>query len=93
VGITLVWPGAIGTNITANSGVSFGSGELTEAQKKAAARVVSPSAAGKQMVDAIANKTKRLTIGSDASMMRKLVGLSQDFASKLIYKNMKSLLG
>lgn len=93
IGITLVWPGAIGTNITANSGVKFGSGELTEAQKKAAARVVAPAEAGRQMVDAIANNKKRITIGSDASMMRKLVGWNQDFASRLIYKNMKSLLG
>lgn len=93
IGITLVWPGAIGTNISANSGVSFGSGELTEAQKKAAAKVVAPAEAGKQMVDAIANNKKRITIGSDASMMRRLVDWNQDFASKLIYKNMKSLLG
>ncbi|MFM1784054.1 MAG: hypothetical protein RLZZ579_331 [Actinomycetota bacterium] len=93
VGITLVWPGAIGTNISANSGVSFGSGELTEAQKKAAAKVVAPEVAGKLMVDAIANNKKRITIGSDASMMRRLVNWNQDFASRLIYKNMKSLLG
>lgn len=93
VGITLVWPGAIGTNISANSGVSFGSGELTEAQKKAAARVVSPSAAGKQMVDSIVENKRRITIGSDASMMRRLTNWNQDFASRLIYKNMKSLLG
>lgn len=93
IGVTLVWPGAIGTNIAANSGVSFGSGELTEAQKKAAARVVAPSEAGKQMVDAIAQNKKRITIGSDASMMKRLTNWNQDFASNLIYKNMKSLLG
>lgn len=93
IGITLVWPGAIGTNISANSGVSFGSGELTEAQKKAAARVVAPSEAGRQMVEAIANNKKRITIGSDASMMKRLTGWNQDFAANLIYKNMKSLLG
>jgi hypothetical protein len=45
------------------------------------------------MVDAIAGNKKRITIGSDASMMRRLVGWNQDFASRLIYKNMKSLLG
>lgn len=93
IGITLVWPGAIGTNISANSGVSFGTTEPTEAQKKAMAKTVAPAEAGKQMADAIANNKKRITIGSDASMMRRLVDWNQDFASKLIYKNMKALLG
>ncbi|MEY4437566.1 MAG: hypothetical protein RL100_1030 [Actinomycetota bacterium] len=93
VNLTLVWPGAIGTNISANSGVSFGSGEMTEAQKKAAAKVTSPAAAGKMMVDAIENNSRRIYIGSDASMMGNLTRLAPDFAAKLIYKNMKSLLG
>lgn len=93
VSLTLVWPGAIGTNISANSGVSFGSGELTEAQKKAAARVVAPATAGKMMVDAIESKANRIYIGSDSKTMGLLTRLSPDFAANLIYKNMKSLLG
>lgn len=93
VSLTLVWPGAIGTNISANSGVSFGSGELTEAQKKAAARVTAPALAGKMMVDAIESKANRIYIGSDAKTMGNLTRLAPDFAANLIYKNMKSLLG
>ena len=93
VSLTLVWPGAIGTNITANSGVSFGSGELTEAQKKAAARVTAPSVAGKMIVDAIETKANRIYIGSDSKLMGYLTRLAPDFAANLIYKNMKSLLG
>ena len=93
VNLTLVWPGAIGTNISANSGVSFGSGELTEAQKKAAARVTAPAAAGKMIVDAIESNARRIYVGSDAKMMGNLIRLSPDFAANLIYKNMKSLLG
>ena len=93
VSLTLVWPGAIGTNISANSGVKFGSGELTEAQKKAAAKVTSPALAGKMMVDAIESKAPRIYIGSDAATMGMLTRLSPDFAANLIYKNMKSLLG
>ncbi len=93
VGLTLVWPGAIGTNITANSGVSFGSGELTEAQKKAAARVTSPSVAGKLIVDAIEAKAHRIYVGSDSKLMGYLTRLAPDFAANLIYKNMKALLG
>lgn len=93
VSLTLVWPGAIGTNISANSGVNFGAGELTEAQKKAAARVTAPSAAGKMMVDAIESNAKRIYVGSDAKLMGNLTRLAPDFAANLIYKNMKSLLG
>jgi short-subunit dehydrogenase len=93
VSLTLVWPGAIGTNISANSGVTFGSGELTEEQKKAAARVTAPSAAGKMIVDAIESNARRIYVGSDAKMMGYLTRLAPDFAANLIYKNMKSLLG
>jgi short-subunit dehydrogenase len=93
VSLTLVWPGAIGTNISANSGVSFGSGELTEAQKKAAARVTAPATAGKMIVDAIETKARRIYIGSDSKMMGYLTRLAPDFAANLIYKNMKALLG
>lgn len=93
VNLTLVWPGAIGTHISENSGVKFGSGELTEAQKKAAARVTAPALAGKMMVDAIESKANRIYIGSDAKTMGNLSRLAPDFAANLIYKNMKSLLG
>lgn len=93
ISLTLVWPGAIGTNISANSGVNFGSGEMTEEQKKAAARVTAASTAGKMMVDAIEAKTNRIYIGSDAKTMGNLTRMNQDFAANLIYKNMKSLLG
>ena len=93
VNMTLVWPGAIGTHISENSGVKFGSGELTEAQKKAASRVTAPALAGKLMVDAIESKANRIYIGSDAKTMGNLSRLAPDFAANLIYKNMKSLLG
>ena len=93
VSLTLVWPGAIGTHITENSGVQFGNGELTDAQKKAAARVTSAVVAGKMMVDAIEAKSNRIYIGSDAKLMGYLSRLAPDFAANLIYKNLKALLG
>jgi NAD(P)-dependent dehydrogenase (short-subunit alcohol dehydrogenase family) len=93
VSLTLVWPGAIGTNITANSGVTFGSGELTPAQQKAASRVTDASTAGKMLVDAIESKANRIYIGSDSRLMGYLTRIAPDFAANLIYKNMKALLG
>jgi short-subunit dehydrogenase len=93
ISLTLAWPGAIGTNIAGNSGVSFGSGELTKAQKKMAAQVTSAIDAGRMIVDAIEAKTNRIYIGSDAKVMGNLTRIAPDFAANLIYKNMKSLLG
>jgi short-subunit dehydrogenase len=93
VALTLVWPGAIGTNITTNSGVTFGSGELTPEQKKAASRVTSSTTAAKMLVDAIEKNLKRIYIGSDSKLMGYLTRLAPDFSANLIYKNMKSLLG
>jgi NAD(P)-dependent dehydrogenase (short-subunit alcohol dehydrogenase family) len=88
VQITLVYPGAIGTNIASNSGLKM---EIP-ADQQPKMKVVLPTAAAKQMVDAVATGKKRIWIGQDANLMRRLVWLSTDFASNLIYKNMKSLL-
>lgn len=46
IGVTLGWPQVVGAYITANSGVTFGSGQLTEAKRNVAAWVVAPVEAG-----------------------------------------------
>lgn len=86
--ITLVYPGAIGTNIAGNSGIKMD----LPADQLPKMKAVEASAAAKQMVDAVETGKKRIWIGQDASTMRRLVWLSTDFAANLIYKNMKSLL-
>lgn len=88
--LTLVWPGAIGTNISQNSGVSIGNAASAESSKM---KVTSAVEAGRMMVDAIENEQKRIYIGGDAKFMGRLSRWSQDTAAKLIYKNLKSLLG
>lgn len=89
VGVTVVFPGAIATNISANSGLAMpaGSDEAASKFKTTAAPV-----AAKMMVDAIESNTPRLCIGSDAKLMDRLSRLNPVFAANLIYKQMKSLL-
>ncbi len=89
VKLTLVWPGAIGTNISKNSGVSVPGGENMDSSKM---KVTSAVEAGRMMVDAIEQGQKRISIGGDAKFMGRLRKWSQDTAAKLIYKNLKSLL-
>ncbi len=89
VKLTLVWPGAIGTNISKNSGVSVPGAENMDSSKM---KVTSAVEAGRMMVDAIEQGQKRIYIGGDAKFMGRLSKWSQDTAAKLIYKNLKSLL-
>lgn len=88
VHITLVYPGAIGTNIAGNSGLKM---ELA-ADQQPKMKVVKAEDAARQMVEAVAAGRKRIWIGQDANIMRRLAWLSTDIAANLIYKNMKSLL-
>jgi short-subunit dehydrogenase len=89
VKLTLVWPGAIGTNISQNSGVSIAGIEQDAPKMK----VTSAADAGQLMVDAIEQSKKRIYIGSDAKFMGRIAQFSVDTAAKLIYKNLKHLLG
>lgn len=90
VGVTIVFPGAIATNIAVNSGMALpaNSSEVASQFKQTAADV-----AARAMVDAIENNKPRITIGSDATLMDRLSRLNPVMAANLIYKQMKSLLG
>ena len=88
VGVTVVFPGAIATNISANSGLAM---PATDAEASKFKTTPAPVAA-KMMVDAIEGNRPRLCIGSDAKLMDRLSRLNPVFAADLIYKQMKSLL-
>ena len=86
VHMTVVYPGAIGTNIAGNSGLDMsGAGESTR-------KVVAPRDAGVALVDALEANKKRVLIGEDATFMWRANRLSPDMAANLIYKGMKDLL-
>lgn len=86
---TVVFPGAIGTNIAANSGVSI---EMPADMSAQAMKSTPATEAGKQIVDAVVAEKTRIWIGSDAKTMDRLTRISPDRAAKLIYSQMKSLL-
>ncbi len=87
VGVTIVFPGAIATNIAANSGMTMTADASSSSFPTTAADV-----AAKLMVDAMANNKPRLVIGKDAKTMDILSRLNPLYAAKLIYKQMASLL-
>ena len=89
VGVTVVFPGAVATNISTNSEIAMPavSGDASSFKQTSA------SDAAKMMVDAIEKGKPRITIGKDATMMDRLSRINPVFAANLIYKQMKSLLG
>lgn len=88
VAVSVVFPGAIGTNIAQNSGVSIGSG--AESTHKTTA----PSEAGRVIVEEAIEKGRfRATIGRDAAIMDKLARLNPKKAAEIIAKQMGDLLG
>jgi short-subunit dehydrogenase len=90
VGVTIVFPGAIETNIAANSGMANPGGDAADAPKF---KMTKPTDAAKAMADAIENNKPRICIGQDAKMMDFLTRLNPVYAAGVIYKQMKSLLG
>jgi len=86
VQVTVIYPGAIGTNIAQNSGLKM------EGADSSTRKVVKPSDAGRMIVDAIAQGKKRIVIGPDATFMWRMNRLSPDTAAGMIYKGMKDLL-
>ena len=89
VGVTVVFPGAIATNIAQNSGMAMpANADASESKFKTTPAPV----AAKAMVDAIEANKPRITIGSDATMMDRLSRLNPVMAANIIYKQMASLL-
>lgn len=88
VAVTVIFPGAIGTDIAANSGVALSDGSADAPAYK----TTPPSAAAAVIVDAVVKGKYRATIGSDAAAMDKLSRLSPKRATTLIAKQMGSLL-
>ena len=89
VQVSVVFPGAIGTDIAANSGVSLAGDASSES---ADYKTTSPVEAGRVIVAAITKGRFRATIGSDAAAMDRLSRLNPRFATTLIAKQMRALL-
>ena len=89
VHVTVVFPGAVATNIAANSGVAIPAGADTSAR----ARSVYPAEkAARDIVDGMEKNSFRVLVGPDAKMMDRLYRLSPRRATAFIASQMKDLL-
>jgi NAD(P)-dependent dehydrogenase (short-subunit alcohol dehydrogenase family) len=89
VKVTLIYPGAINTNIAGNSGLKMELPAGTDAPQQKTTPV---ETAGKIMIDAIENEMPRAFVGSDAAMLDKMARLMPVRVASIIYKQMKDLL-
>lgn len=91
VRVTVVFPGAIATNITANSGVAAPTGAVAEDMQKKFKAMPAEKAA-QIILDGVEKNKMRVLVGSDAKMMDKLYRLAPRFATNFITKQMQALL-
>ena len=90
VGVTVIFPGAIETNITENSGVSTPSDR--NAESSSSFSMTKPERAAEIIIDGIEGDKFQVYVGRDAKMMNFLYRLSPKRATKFMYNQMKSLL-
>jgi short-subunit dehydrogenase len=89
VRVTVVFPGAIGTNIAANSGVGISAPADAGAQSY---KTLPPQKAAEIIIRGIEKNRYRVLVGQDAWLMDILCRLAPERAARLIYSQMKSLL-
>lgn len=89
VGVTAVFPGATATNIAANSGIKMDSGSADSSKFKS----FPASVAASLIIDGIEKNKYHVFTGSDAKMMDRIARYAPNRVAKIIYKQMKSLLG
>ena len=96
VDVTVVFPGAISTNIAKNSGLGDYQEKMMAADGGAAAKAppMTPAPeAARMIVDGMEQGAYRVLVGKDAKFMDFLYRLSPKRAAGFIYRQMKSILG
>ena len=88
VRVTTVFPGAMATNIKANSGLSSDA-RIERGRHSKKNRALSPAKAAEMIVNAIEKNKSRLYIGSDSKMLNLLYKFMPKAAVWLIYQVMK----
>lgn len=90
VQVTAVFPGAIATNITVNSGITMQPSAPSSQSRQI--KTTSPQVAAAVIVDGIEKNKYHIFVGSDARTMNLLWRLMPEWAANLIYSQMRSLL-
>jgi NAD(P)-dependent dehydrogenase (short-subunit alcohol dehydrogenase family) len=89
VAVTVVFPGAVGTDITGNSGVKMPG----SADAAAGAKMTTAASAGAQIVEAIEKGSYKVRIGSDAKLLDRMSRLMPQRSTGIIADQMKKMLG
>lgn len=90
VRVTVVFPGAVATNITSNSGVDIPvSPEMAE---RAASRTLAADKAARIILDGMERDRYRVMVGGDAKLMDRLYRIAPARAAGFIAKQMRDLL-
>jgi NAD(P)-dependent dehydrogenase (short-subunit alcohol dehydrogenase family) len=89
VRVTVVFPGAIGTNIAGNSGVDIGQ-HLKD--MKGLPKMLAPAKAAQIIIDGIEHDRYRVLVGSDSRFMDTLYRLNPQRAARFIASQMRALL-
>lgn len=92
VHVTVVFPGATNTKITANSNVAAPSVKGA-GTKDLSARMLPADKAAKIIIDGVEKNKPQIFTGSDSKLMNRLYRMNPVYATKFIAKQMKSLLG
>jgi NAD(P)-dependent dehydrogenase (short-subunit alcohol dehydrogenase family) len=90
VGVSVILPGAVATDITGNSGVDIPNMDNVDQSK---IRTTSPEDASKIILDGIESDDLQIFVGRDSKMMNLLTRAAPRRATHLIYRQMKDLLG
>lgn len=88
VSVTVVFPGAVNTNILKNSGLDLPRPE----QGQKAPPIVSPAKAARIIIEGMENNRYRILVGKDSKMMDFFYRLNPKSAARLIAKQMNGLL-
>jgi short-subunit dehydrogenase len=88
VSVTVVFPGAVNTNIMKNSGLDAPKSSTENKSMK----ILSSAKAAQIIIDGMERNQYRVLVGKDATFMDLLYRLKPGYAAKLIYSKMKEHL-
>jgi short-subunit dehydrogenase len=89
VAVSVIMPGAVATDITANSGVAAPAGASAEAS---GSRAMPADVAARIMIDGIEKNRLHIYVGRDAQLLSLAIRLAPKRAILLVQRQMKKLL-
>lgn len=90
VEVVLIFPGAIGTEITKNSGVDSPGGASAETSS---AKTMPPAQAASEIITAIKKGSYKVMVGKDAKMLDRMSRLMPQKSTTIIANQMKKMMG